>query len=671
MKIVEIEINNFRLLRNFKIDLESSESNLVFINGSNGRGKTTLLTALRWCFFGHNLDPSDLSSAERADLKSATESSITVTVKFALNTRGDRATVKRSQKLTIDDDGAISVMATPTLVITEQYSDAKRPTHVVPSPENWLETYLPERFEKFILFDGELMYKFFDVSVKGAIENAVREIANIDLLDSVVENLKGQSARHNTALAKLSGANAEKLQLALNETVRVKDGLVDNLKKLTENIDDLRSQKHYYDSELRGHEEASVFLEENKRLRIHFEQLRERLLDLDSRRTKGIFETGISSLLLSRVRYPLDRHIRDAEEAGRYPADFQPKALQMLLDQNKCLCNRSLEDGSTAFHAVSEVIKTSMNAGELGAELQIMDKGVSVTEARLIGFKESLERAQKDYVQTKKEFAVVQSDLDKLAPKLEGIRGNEDYIREIAGKLKNAERDLTALKVHSEQLVQQVERSDNDIASAQKKFDKATAGTLNAEAIREKVEFLGKVISQAESFNQQILESVRARLELYVSEQYARVKRGDFVTKITEDFEVQTFSKNGLPASLSEGEKMLKAYIFSIALREVVGLKFPLIVDTPFGRLGEENRKLITSTLRDLLKSGKDHQVMFMMHDGEYTPYTRDDFSDISPFEGYLDWKESEAETSLGLGIDPSWLEFSAWKDWADRSGRK
>jgi len=671
MKIVEIEISNFRLLRNFKIDLESSESNLVFINGTNGRGKTTLLTALRWCFFGHNLDSTDLSSAERADLKSATESSITVTVKFALNARGDRATVKRSQKLAIDDDGAILVMGTPTLVITEQYSDAKRPTHVVPSPENWLETYLPERFEKFILFDGELMYKFFDVSVKGAIENAVREIANIDLLDSVVENLKGQSARHNTALAKLSGTNAEKLQLALNETVRVKESLVDNLKKLTENIDDHRHQKDYYESELRGHEEASTFLEENKRLRIQFEQLRERLSELDSRRTKGIFESGISSLLLSRVRYPLDRHIRDAEEAGRYPADFQPRALQMLLDQNKCLCNRSLEDGSTAFHAVSGVIQTSMNAGELGAELQIMDKGVSVTEARLTGSKENLDRAQKDYVRTKSEFADVQSDLNKLAPKLEGIRGNEDYIREIAGKLKNAEGDLTSLRVHREQLVQQVELAGNDVASAQKRFDKATAGTADAEAIREKVEFLGKAISQAQSFNQQILESVRARLEMYVSEQYSRVKRGDFVTKITEDFEVQTFNKNGVPASLSEGEKMLKAYIFSIALREVVGLKFPLIVDTPFGRLGEENRQLITRTLRDLLKSGKDHQVMFMMHDGEYTPYTRDDFSDIAPFEGYLDWKESESETSLGLGIDPSWLEFSAWKDWADRSGRK
>jgi DNA sulfur modification protein DndD len=312
-----------------------------------------------------------------------------------------------------------------------------------------------------------------------------------------------------------------------------------------------------------------------------------------------------------------------------------------------------------------------MNAGELGAELQIMDKGVSVTEARLKGSKENLDRAQKDYVQTNSEFAVVQSDLNKLAPKLEGIRGNEDYIREIAGKLKNAEGDLTSLRVHSERLVQQVELAGNDVASAQKKFDKATAGTADAEAIREKVEFLGKVISQAQSFNQQILESVRARLEMYVSEQYSRVKRGDFVTKITEDFEVQTLNKNGVPASLSEGEKMLKAYIFSIALREVVGLKFPLIVDTPFGRLGEENRQLITRTLRDLLKSGKDHQVMFMMHDGEYTPYTRDDFSDMAPFEGYLDWKEAESETSLGLGIDPSWLEFSAWKDWADRSGRK
>lgn len=667
MNIVEVEVSNFRLLRDFRLDLSKHKNNLIFVNGSNGRGKTTLLTALRWCFFGDALNPKDFSNSALEKLTHEGQGAIEVTVKFALDQAGNQAIVKRSQSVVIGKSGLPELNGLSALTITELYQDSSRPTQVIPRPENWLDFHLPKRFEKFILFDGELMYKFFDVSVKGAIENAVREIANVDLLDSVVENLKGQLGRLNSSIAKLSGTNAEKLQLALEEAERVRDSLVANLKKANENFDQLNANRQTYASELKGYEQASQFLDENLRLRNRHDEILSRLKQLDIRRTQGVFEVGVTSLILSRVRYPLNKHIKEAEEAGRYPADFQPKALQVLLDEGECICSRPLEAGSESAKAVLGVIQTSVNAGELGAQLQIMDKGVASSEAFLAGAKKGLELAQKDYVAERAELDKVRESLKQLAPKLEGVSGNESHIREVAALLQKTESDISKLKFERSLLVEQVELAKSDVTSAKRKFEKATESTASAHGLRVKAQFLGKAIAQADSFNQTIIENVRERLEKYVSDQYQKVKRGDFVTRITDDFEVQTFDKSGMPARLSEGEKMLKAYIFSIALREVVGLRFPLIVDTPFGRLGEENRKLITETLTDLLTNGKDHQVMFMMHDGEYTPYTRDDFAAIQPFEGYLNWDDKAGETTLGLGVDPTWMKFSAWQDWQSR----
>ena len=39
-----------------EISFEISEKNITLIKAENGTGKTTLLEALKWCFYGNNLN---------------------------------------------------------------------------------------------------------------------------------------------------------------------------------------------------------------------------------------------------------------------------------------------------------------------------------------------------------------------------------------------------------------------------------------------------------------------------------------------------------------------------------------------------------------------------------------------------------------------------------------
>lgn len=668
MNIVEVGVRDLRVLQDFHLDLANHRNNIIFINGSNGRGKTTLLLALRWCFFAANINPRDFSWASRKKVESTGEGSIEVFVKFALASPGDFAIIRRVQSVRQTAGSDLEFTGNSVLTVTQLFADTSKPSLVHPRPEEWLADHLPERFEKFILFDGELMYKFFDVSVKGAIENAVREIANIDVLEEVVQSLQSQLGRLNSRAAKLSGANAERLNLGLSEAMRVHDAVQRNLKTAIDSVESLKSARERYSSELKGYESAARFLETNKRLREELASVDLIIRDYDNRLNKAVFETGIASLILSRVRYPLDKHIRTAEEAGRYPADFQPRALQQLLDKKECLCGRPLEKPSPEYSSVFGVIETSVNSGELGRELQAIDRGVASSAAVLSAARRTMKTTVEDFKRATADRSQILGELEKIEPKLEGVRENEAHIQDMARRLKVADNEFAEAVRQVEILKFKSDEALRDIVNARSKFQKAMSNSSEAEVLKRKVDFLEAVIAQAMIFNGSILESVRLRLERFVAEEYSKIKRGHFSTKITEDFEILTFNDEGIPVTLSEGETMIKAYIFSIALRQVVGLKFPLIVDTPYGRLDEANRELITNTLASLASITKEHQLIFMMHSAEYSPFSRDDFAKSSPFESYLAWNQDSDVTSLERGIDPEWLKFGAWKDWHERN---
>jgi DNA sulfur modification protein DndD len=206
-----------------------------------------------------------------------------------------------------------------------------------------------------------------------------------------------------------------------------------------------------------------------------------------------------------------------------------------------------------------------------------------------------------------------------------------------------------------------------EVGAIEKKFNTALGNSTESEKLKARGEFLNRAIGQAATFADEIMGTVRKQLEDSISKRFVRVQGcGNYRVSVTEDFDVNVFSDTGTQPELNEGSKMALAYIFSIALREVVGLSFPLIVDTPLGRVSSKNRAMLAEALYELVTSGTKHQVILMMHDGEYSPYTKRDFAPAQPLETYLALSRDERESRLEFGIDPDWTTRDAWKDWAD-----
>lgn len=670
MKISSVKVSNFKRLKNFNLDLTDSNSNLAFVNGSNGNGKSTFLKTFRWCFFGEQISPLDFSFATLDTLKPGEISQILVEVRLQINEAGDFATVRREQSVRRTDSEeakTVEFLGPEELSIIIAYANHAIPSEVIPDPRAWLESYLPQRFKRFILFDGELMYKFFDLSVKGAIEDAVREIAKIDFFDSVVQRLKEILTRNNQRVAKLSGAAAESLERELKAKNDEKDRMTALLRSKRQEKDLYEETINELQDKLRGKEELETFLETNRELREKLNAKYEHKKSLDASLSKNLLFTGIHNLLHARVKYPVEKHVREAEKAGKYPADFSPDALKRILEDKNCICGRHLAEDSVEAKSIFKIISDSQNSGDIGSELKKIEIGVSKVGGMLDKAQETYKFVISELKNCEAEIRKLTKEISDLQPRLEGVKGNHENILQLSKDLKTAQANYADVIREETLIISSLTKVTSEVNTIEKKFKTALGNSTEIEKLNTRSEFLSRAISQATTFSDEIMGTVRKQLEDSISKRFVRVQGcGNYKVSVTEDFDVNVFSDSGAQPELNEGSKMALAYIFSIALREVVGLSFPLIVDTPLGRVSSKNRAMLAEALYELVTSGTKHQVILMMHDGEYSPYTKRDFAPAQPLEAYLALASDERESTLEFGIDPDWTTRDAWKDWAE-----
>ena len=71
---------------------------------------------------------------------------------------------------------------------------------------------------------------------------------------------------------------------------------------------------------------------------------------------------------------------------------------------------------------------------------------------------------------------------------------------------------------------------------------------------------------------------------------------------------------------MSATELMALAYSFTFAIHEASGKNCPLIVDSPLGRVSDDNR---VNMAKELLKVSKDKQIIMLFTPDEYSEEVR------------------------------------------------
>ena len=669
MKIERITIANFGVISDLNLDLSGDSGDLVFLNGRNGRGKTTFQSALRWLFY--NQEPAEsekfLSNLSFQNASIGSGITIRVSAEIAMDQPGVTATIERTQTFVKTQEGLPSRVGYPNLQVSTKSSGVDPFTNVLPKPELWLEKYFPERLINFFLFDGELMKDFFERNVRKSIEDAVKEIAGVDLFDLARTNLFTLKESLNRKISKSSGSKAEGINADLETQEKIHAAITKDLNTARDRLSNNRAIKDDVLkklAKLEGLGDASARL---KRIDEEILENQQNFLTANQEFETELLRIGTTCLLFPSFE-ELKNQIVQAEADDCLPPKFEPARIKQLLDDQECICGSPLHSGDSKRAKLEQMIEAFSVASDVGKRLESTRRGSESISASTQTSWRYLEEKNDAIPKFEEKLSRLAEEKKSILLELEGQ--DVDEISTLTSKQRQLdsyiELDISAVT----RLQVQEENSHNTLKKLQKEFEEASKGNQEAEIYKQQVKWATDLLAAASEIHSLAIQQVRERLQKTVSERFSKVKKGNFHTVITENFQVQTLTSDGTELPLSEGERMMKAYIFSIALREVIGLGFPLIVDTPFGRLDEFNRNELAQVLSEFLLNDKtqlNRQVIFLMHDGEYTPYTRKHFEKANPKEVYLAFEKGfeNINSILGEGIDPEWFETSAWKDWA------
>lgn len=680
MKIEKISIKNFKIASDIEIDMSGKNGNLVFVNGRNGRGKTTFQDALLWCFYGdetyiavkESKDEESRNFASRHALNQISEGDTLiskVSAQVRLDAQGQIAFVERSQVFQKQSNSLPPKrVGNSTLVVKTKTNDSDALVDVKVNPEHWLQQIFPKRLLNFFLFDGEKMTNFFKANVRNEIEKAIREIAGVDLFESVASQLISLESTLNKKIAKLTGPNSEKLAADLDAEKRISIEILKELNESKSHLAEGKARQHEINlslGEMRDIQSVALRIEE---IDISLEKLKISLDSTEREYNSLLLSHGVASMLLPSF-LELEKQVEEAKKEDRLPPPFDPARIQLLINQGKCICGCLLEDGSEQTEQLHKVIERFKVSSDIGRILDLTSRESEKILITVSSESKNLDLLNSNIRKISDDSASLRGERAILTEKLQG--SDVASIRALASEKSQLDERVDFLIRECAQLETQGLSSAAKIERLEKEFTASAKGSLEAEELRVEANNARTLANAALKIHQSAINQVRRELQATIEDKFKVVKQGRFKTEITENFEVLTLNKDGSKVALSEGENMAKAYVFSLALRDVVGLGFPLIVDTPFGRLSEDFRVWLADILAKFLQKeavATNKQVIFLMTDTEYTPYTQKNFSSVKPLEYYLAYEKGfeEEKSNLGEGIDPEWLELTIWKAFAE-----
>jgi len=653
MKISRIKTTNFRQHRNVDIDLSSDQADFVILKGKNGAGKTNLLKAVTWAIYGE-LDSGDtgqqlLTDSVVLSMKTGDYEDTEVLVEIDLGS-GESAYIKRKQAFKKSEKGLAPYGETELEV--QVFRDVKTGFQVEPDPEGWIERYLPHRFKPYFLFDGEKLERFFQDSDAPKIKSAIQEVARIDVLFRIQEKLSAAANTLNVRAAKLTGTNGEKFANEL-------DDVVDRIEKKSKEIDQL-------DKEFRDAEEAESALDKQlsgqKNLEANIERKRkiDGELDKENRHLKDAkdrfylkIRSSAATVLLAGALRVLGEKVEEARKNKVLPPPVDLEYLKQLLTTGTCICGSDLKSSAEHSMHLEKVISDYHEVGEIGNALNEHALTYATELSKLPGHVEVIAHMNSSIDDKEDEIASLQAEQQALAAELEGQ--DNETVRNLA-KARSQQREIAiskqrALNVARGEL-KQLESRKSDV---EREIQKAASANAESAKARQKADFASKAAAIAkglyESMNNQVREAISRSLETRFKSM--TWKEGYFEqVSIDPSFRVSIVTNQGVEAygRLAAGESVCLAFAFSLTLSKEAGLNFPMVVDTPMGRLGPDVQVNLARVIADATRGdGKNpnHQMILLMTETEYNKQVAEELSSRRPKVLQINFDTKTSETTV------------------------
>lgn len=619
MRIENIEIQNFRQYRNlsFKFPHVQGSNDLHIIYANNGVGKTNVLNAITWCLYDTEMHLGDKNTA-LAILNNQKVQELRQHLPEGGNTIGD-ATVsilfssdEAAEKIRFQRVGKFNVTNEAVIPVNTEFSIM----HFVDGEWNSIDTEeetlslvkknVPEEIHEYIFFDGEHLESYFKAGQFENIKNGIEELTQAKIIEKaetafnkyLTDILNPQIA--NSSVKDIASAQKEldKIQSAIDAAV----ASIDTLKTQINNCDD---EIATLDNIISGHVHVS---EKTARLK-EVDGLIETLKD-DIVKKKAEMMVFAREYVQYFAMYPAIKslyiYIQEQDKHGKLPPRIDKFLLKAIEEHKHCLvCDQDLSDHSYSF--IQELRKELEVSSDTSALLnktvvvlrQYLEK-LSQYKAKsetLINEEKALRKQHNDYLEEEKQLNTYLMNIPNTEAITKAIEDKKEY--------RKKRDDIVAKKGVEEE---HKKKLDNDLYNQSKVLKSLIEKNKQLEKINQQADYCKKCRNVLKETRLDLLEESRREMEQETFDTFSRLlwKKDAFSkVEILEDYTFRLLDKYGSQTlgSCSAAERALLALSFTLALQKVSMHDSLLFIDTPIGRVDQDNRLNFVNTLCEIAKS--------------------------------------------------------------------
>ena len=614
MKLISARFQNFRLLRDLKLDFSTSDDKkLTVIRASNESGKTTILTALQWALYGDIALPNKGKGYRlfplEWDIPTSKAILITVQVDFEETTRRlgtnktNRFRLIRSVGETVDGHRQSSKVE--LFEFTETGA-----VPVFPPEAQIARLLLPFSLREVFFTDGDRALSFIEADSlsekRNQVRNSIQSLLGLDVIKAAIDDhLKKTDAKLRKDSEKI-GSNKE-----ITETVTELEKINNRVEVLETERDDVKEQLDAVEHSIveidKDLETALVKGDQedlNRKLRIvhtELKKVRNKEEELTSEHSLLFRKPFLIRDLLAPILEQSFEKLNELRDQGKLPSPTIPVLIDRLIGVT-CICGESLdqhsEEGKQRREHIERLISESRRSDELQKRLTDLYYGSLILNVKNITqdkeWSAEYNRISSLYYDLETQRVELEKDLAALEVQLDSI-GNTDVSALRTTKQKyiaqrerfnntrlDQERELERLKERRRSLT----ATHNNLITKQRKGKRILARLDTTRDISQILENSYNKIT-----NDELQKVSRLMNTFFLDMIGADPEQGAIIQKseISKDFSIHVYGPDGHVLEpnidLNGASRRALTIAFILALTNVSEVVAPNMIDTPLGMM--------------------------------------------------------------------------------------
>lgn len=662
MKLNYITVKNFRQYYGEQTIRFATDAHrhVTVIQGINGAGKTSLLAALNWCLYGGDFFKEDIgefvSKRAQADaeggkvLQSIIETAsgstsqvnlgrLDTSVELGFAYQGTQYCARRVHNWLRDRQS--------TSFSLKKFGDGH--PYIDAAATELIQSIVPANVSVHFFFDGEKVENFARPGHEEDVRNAVRNILKIDAVSQGIKHLDSLVAIYRRELRQHATGETEQLHADMDNKQAERDKLDEESKRYQAEVSHAENQKRQIDAQLKANAASRKLADERKEIESNLKQLRVKQKETQ-RKIRELANRGFIS-----VGQPVLNKALGILRENEVPIGIPESILEDLIHQMRCLCGRDIHDGSPEHQILGNLLKQAVSP-ELGYAVRETERDVK----RLMNQAENIPHALKSFLDEDQRLERLieskEARVKEIANELEGF--NDDEVLSLIEAREEYESEIQNLEDKVHRITNILQKTDADISELDKQLRAQKVIGERAKQIQSCQELAVEVLSAMKGIYNLYEADMRGAVETETQAIFKQLvwKGSQFRdVRLDKNYVLRVIDRYGKEArpEMSAGERQVLSLSFIAAMARVAvstllphthAEPFPIVMDTPFGKLSTQHRENITATIPNIAT-----QLILFVTDEELHGQARDNLESRIGAEYELQFDDGTGITRIKM----------------------